>query len=134
MRFVDKDSLLSAIREQRETNIGENPYTVNSGLNQAIMIINKAEFFTPGDLVRKSAVQEVFRNYYADSHHNPVEERLLHLVWKDIKSIETAPVGTWSVQNDLLRCPYCGYIAQYVSDKYCGDCGARLKGADDGTS
>ena len=126
MRFVDKDSLLSAIREQRETNIGENPYTVNSGLNQAIMIINKAEFFTPGDLVRKSAVQEVFRNYYADSHHNPVEERLLHCLWKDIKAIETAPVGRWNLSEDLYRCPFCGYIAQYETDRYCGDCGARL--------
>lgn len=89
--------------------------------------------------IRFGAVQDVFRKWYVEGHGNPVEERLLHHMWNDMKEIKPIPdqtePGHWEPdENGLYRCPFCGYIAQYVTDRYCAECGARLKGADDGTS
>lgn len=41
------------------------------------------------------------------------------------ETINFRPKGEW---GDNGECPFCGYLSQWEDDKFCGNCGADMRG------
>ena len=48
--------------------------------------------------------------------------------YEDAKQEFNRPQGKWGKHGE---CPFCSYIRQWEDDKFCGNCGADMRGSEE---
>lgn len=100
MRLINADLYWDKLIARRELNISAGlPAAYNSGINQAISILNGMKG-DGGEYIRRSDVLEVLARHYAEiAQYSPRQEQWLQKIKNDIKALETYTLDSSATFN-----------------------------------
>ena len=78
----------------------------------------------------KKAILKHCRSEIEAINHFWYDDTIITLI-ENAPSVEERPQGEWGKHGE---CPFCSYIRQWEDDNFCGNCGADMRGDNDGKS
>lgn len=87
-------------------------------------------------ILRSDAIKAI--SLRARIPHDVVSAQYVNMAISAICSVPSAdrPQGEWEItgkNHPYKRCPFCKRVRAFTDTRFCDWCGARMKGADDGS-